>query len=300
MTSERNHLRNQQRETWDRFAGGWKSWDSWVVGWLAPVGEAMIRHAELRDGSDVLDVATGTGEPGLSAAALVPQGRVTLSDLAEGMLAVASEKAAQRGLRNVTTQECDAGALPFADASFDAVLCRFGFMFFPDVAAAAAEFARVVRPGGRVSAAVWGKPANNAWATTIMSTISRHVATPAVPPDAPGLFRCAPDGHLSAVFVDAGLTDVTEEEVSFEMVHDTPERYWSFMTDVAAPVVAGLSRADLQLQETIRAEVLKMVQPDLSDARVHLRSTATVVSGYRATEPRDRRPPRPAQIPTES
>jgi ubiquinone/menaquinone biosynthesis C-methylase UbiE len=147
MVSDLDHVRDQQRDTWDRFSTGWRRWDVMVGEWLAPFGAAMIRHANLRDTFHVLDVATGTGEPGLTAAALVPQGRVTLTDLAERMLAVARENAVQRGLRNVETRVCDAGALPFADASFDAVLCRFGFMFFPDMTMAANELARVAQPG---------------------------------------------------------------------------------------------------------------------------------------------------------
>ena len=153
--------RDQQRETWDRFSAGWKKWDEMVLSWLGSFGEAMIRRANLKEHSRVLDVAVGTGEPGLSAAALVPQGHVTVTDLSECMLAAAAENAARRGLRNFEPQVCDAGALPFADASFDAVLCRFGFMFFPEVASAAREFARVARPGARVCTAVWSGPEKN-------------------------------------------------------------------------------------------------------------------------------------------
>src|SRR3990172_752162 len=69
MSSNLDQIRDQQRETWDRFSAGWKKWDAMVLGWLAPFGAAMIRHAELRDGSLVLDVAPGTGEPGLSTGA---------------------------------------------------------------------------------------------------------------------------------------------------------------------------------------------------------------------------------------
>ena len=143
MSSNLDQIRDQQRDTWDRFSAGWKAWDELVVDWLAPFGAAMIRHVNLYENSHVLDVAAGTGEPGLTAAALVPHGSVTVTDLSERMLEVAAENAARRGLQNVETQVCDAGALPFADGSFDAVLCRFGFMFFPDVMSTAHEFARV-------------------------------------------------------------------------------------------------------------------------------------------------------------
>jgi ubiquinone/menaquinone biosynthesis C-methylase UbiE len=276
-----DQIRDQQRETWDKFSAGWKKWDAMVLGWIAPFGEAMIRHANLREDSNVLDIAAGTGEPGLTAAARVPRGRVTVTDLAEHMLAVATEKAVQRGLRNVETRVCDAGALPFADASVDAVLCRFGFMFFPDVAVAAREFARVAKPGARICAAVWGEPPKNPWATTIMGTIARHVDMPAPPPGSPGLFRCAPTGYMRAVFAEVGLRDITEEEVSCDMVIDTPERYWGFMTDIAAPVVAGLAKADEAARERIRAEVLDLAREFLHDGVVRMPSTATVIVGTR-------------------
>ena len=92
------------------FLSAGKKWDELVLGWLAPFGEAMIRRAKLNEGSHVLDVAAGTGEPGLTAAALVPRGQVTATDLSERMLAAAAENAARRGLRNFETRVCDAGA----------------------------------------------------------------------------------------------------------------------------------------------------------------------------------------------
>lgn len=276
-----DQIRDQQRETWDRFSAGWKKWDELVLRWIAPFGEAMIKKANLREDSNVLDIAAGTGEPGLTAAARVPRGKVTVTDIAERMLAVAAENAARRGLRNVETRACDAGNLPFADASHDAVLCRFGFMFFPDVAAAAREFARVAKPGARVCAAVWGEPPKNPWATTIMGTIARHVTLPAPPPGAPGLFRCAPAGFMRNAFAEAGLKDIAEEEVTAEMIHDTPERYWEFMNDIAAPVVAGLAKADEAARGRIRAEVLDLARKSMRDGKVQMRSTATVIVGTR-------------------
>jgi SAM-dependent methyltransferase len=274
-------MRDQQRDTWNRFAPGWKSWDATVGDWLTPVGEAMISHLDVHASSTVLDVATGTGEPGLSVAALIPRSRVTLTDLSEQMLAVAADRAGHRKLNNVHTRVCDAGALPFPDASFDAILCRFGFMFFPDVAAAATEFARVARPGARVVAAVWGKADKNPWATTIMGTIARHVALAAPAPEAPGLFRCASDGYLPDVLARAGFDDIIEQEVPFALVHDTPERYWDFMTDVAAPVVAGLALADEAPQMRIRAEVLDLARQHVQGGHVQMPSNATVVTGIR-------------------
>ncbi|MEO8627053.1 MAG: methyltransferase domain-containing protein [Betaproteobacteria bacterium] len=281
MASNLDQIRDHQRDTWDRFSAGWKKWDAMVLTWLGPFGQAMIRHADLKQDSNVLDVAAGTGEPGLTAAQLVPRGRVTVTDLAERMLAVAAENAARRGVTNLDTRVADAGALPFSDASFDAVLCRFGFMFFPDVALSARELTRVAKPGARVSAAVWGVPEKNPWATTIMGAIGRNVEMPAPPPGSPGLFRCAPKGFMRDVFAEAGLRDVVEEEISSEVVLETPEQYWEFMNDVAAPVVAGLAKADDATRPKIRSEVLDLARKSMRDGAVRLQSTAVIVAGTR-------------------
>jgi ubiquinone/menaquinone biosynthesis C-methylase UbiE len=281
MSSSLDQMRDQQRDTWDRFSAGWKTWDDLVLGWLAPFGNTMIRHAGLRADSEVLDVAAGTGEPGLTAAALVPNGSVTVTDLSGRMLEVAQENANRRGLKNLKAEVCEAGNLPFGDGSFDAVLCRFGLMFFPDIPTSVGEFARVARPGAKVCAAYWGLPEKNPWATTIMSTIARHVPMPPPPAGAPGLFRCAPEGLMRDVLVNAGLKDVKEEEVTTAMVHDTPEQYWNFMTGIAAPVVAGLAKAEETTREGIRAEVLDLARQSMQGGKVNLASTAVVIVGTR-------------------
>jgi ubiquinone/menaquinone biosynthesis C-methylase UbiE len=276
-----NQIRDQQQATWDRFSSGWKKWDDHVLPWLAPVGAALLDAARLRPDSHVLDVASGTGEPGLTAAARAPQGRVWVTDLAEQMLRVAAENAERRGLKNVMTRQCDAGALPFADEMFDAVTARFGFMFFPDVAGAAREFARVARPGARVTTAVWGPPAKNKWATLIMDTIGRHVNLPKPPPGSPGLFRCAAPGYMAGVFREAGLRNVTEVEVATPCQFADAEEYFTFMNEVAAPVVAGMAQADAEGRARIKDEVLRLASAEAAGGALRLEATALVITGER-------------------
>ena len=113
MSVSADSIRDQQRIIWDQFAAGWKKWDAELLGWHGPFGDALIEEARLRPGASVLDVAAGTGEPGLTAAALVPDGSVVLTDISAGMLRVAEVKASARGLQNVRFEVCDAAALPF-------------------------------------------------------------------------------------------------------------------------------------------------------------------------------------------
>lgn len=198
------------------------------------------------------------------------------------MLLVAEENARRRGIRNVETRRCDAGALPFPDGSFDAVTARFGFMFFPDVLGAARELVRVARPGARVVTGVWGAPEKNPWATLIMGTINELVPSPAPPPGAPGLFRCAAKGYMTGVFREAGLGDVSEREVSLPLEFDDAAEYFAFMSEVAAPVVAGMARADEATRAKIRETVLRRASERAHDGRVRLDATAILVSGEKA------------------
>jgi ubiquinone/menaquinone biosynthesis C-methylase UbiE len=279
MNEQLNQIRDKQHQTWNKFSPGWKKWDELVLGWLAPVGTELLRAARLREDSRLLDVAAGTGEPGLTAAVMVTKGKVTVTDLSEGMLDVAAENAARRGITNLEARQCEAGAMPFADNSFDAVTCRFGFMFFPDVHQGLKEMVRVAKPGARICAAVWGASDKNAWATMVMSTIAEHVELPAPPPGAPGLFRCAASGYMSGAYQEVGLKDVVETEVAGELEFHTSEQYWSFMTEVAAPVVAGLAKADESTREQIQSGVLERAHQSMRDGKVRLRWSATTVSG---------------------
>lgn len=282
MSASADAIRDQQRIIWDGFSAGWRKWDAELMAWHTPFGDALLEETELRPDSAVLDIAAGSGEPGLTAAARIPDGTVLLSDISAGMLRVAQEKAALAGLGNVRFIVCDAASLPVDGGAFDAVFCRFGFMFFPDMSAALREMVRTARPGARISAAVWGRAAENPWASLVLGTIARHTELPVPPAGTPGLFRCAAQGFMTRMFKDAGLIDVTERKVSTELVHESPESYWEFMTDIATTVSPRLAKADPASQALIRSDVFQMLGRYEHDGAIRLRSTATIVAGTRA------------------
>ena len=167
-----NEIRDAQRATWAGVSAGWEKWDTVIVDQLRPVGAAMIERLEIAEDHQHLDIASGTGEPGLSVARLAPSGRVVLTDLVPEMLDIAARRAKAQGVANIETRVCSADDLPFSDATFDSVSVRFGYMFFADLAKATAEFARVLKPGGRLCSSVWVKPEENPW-TTIATNSSR-------------------------------------------------------------------------------------------------------------------------------
>lgn len=246
-------VRDAQRKTWNKFSGGWEKWDAFVMAWLAPAGAAMLELASIGETAAVLDVATGTGEPGLSAARRASRGTVTAVDVAEDMVSIATEKARAQGLANFSARAFDGLRLPFPDGAFDAVLCRHGLMFVPDMAAGAQELARAAKPGGRVAVAAWQGPERNPWGAVPGRVVSRTLGLPPPPPEAPGIFRCAQPGLVRGLLERAGLKDVVERELSGEVVFSGPGHFWEFLNDVVAPVSAALAGADAVKRAAVRA-----------------------------------------------
>lgn len=157
-----------------RQMGAWGSGDYAVIGTtLQIVGEQLAEACDLRCDEKVLDVAAGNGNATLAAAR---RGcRVTSTDYVASLLERGAERAQAERL-DVTFQVADVEALPFADASFDAVLSTFGVMFAPDQARAAAEMARVCRPGGRIGMANWTP---DSLIGRMFKVLGRHTPPPA-------------------------------------------------------------------------------------------------------------------------
>ena len=120
---------------------------------------------------------------------------------------------------------CSADDLPFDVAEFFSVSVRFGYIFFPDMAKATAEFVRVLRPGGRVCSSVWVKPETNPWTSIVMQAIAAEVELAPADPDGPNMYRCAAAGYVSALYEAAGMRDIVEWDVGVELVTTSPVQY---------------------------------------------------------------------------
>ena len=121
-----DEIRDAQRATWAGLSAGWDKWDAVIIDQLRPVGTAMIERLDIADDQQHLDIAAGTGEPGLTVANLAPRGHVVLTDLAAEMLDIATRRAHAQGITNIATKVCSADDLPFGDTTFDSISVRFG------------------------------------------------------------------------------------------------------------------------------------------------------------------------------
>lgn len=279
MEEQLELIREQQKDSWNKFSPGWKKWDDLMMDFLKPMGDEIIAAINPKGDQVILDVASGTGEPGLTIAKMLTGGKVISTDISDGMLKVATDNATKKGITNFETKVCDVCELPFADNTFDAISCRFGFMFFPDMQLAANEMVRVLKPGGKIAVAVWNGPENNFWITACMSVINKNMQLPPPPAGAPGMFRCAKDGLIVDLFRNAGLTTVSQKEVNSILKTGTTERYWTMMTEVAAPFVSALSKADDAMKAKIKNEVFELVNQKFPDGNVVIDSSALIISG---------------------
>jgi SAM-dependent methyltransferase len=272
-------IRDGQRARWAGLSASWEKWDSIIVDQLGPVGAAIIDRLSIAEDHHHLDIASGTGEPGLSIAKLAPNGSVMLTDLVPQMLDIATRRAKAQGITNIETTVCSADDLPFPDATFDSVSVRFGYMFFPDLAQATAEFARVLKPGGRLCSAVWVKPEDNPWTTIAMQAIATEVTVPPPDPDGPNMYRCAAPGFISALYERAGLHDIAESDVDIELRTRSPEEYWEMSSEHVSLVATALQQVDEAARERIRAHALANVSAYQKDGMVRVPGVARCIVG---------------------
>ncbi len=198
--------KHAQREQWNRDGAAWRRWNPTLDRWYGDATRRMLDLAWIQARQRVLDIAAGAGEPAVSAAERVgPNGYVLATDISEGIVELARQVAAERGLRQIETRVMDGENLDLPDASFDAVLCRLGLMYMPHPVTALREWRRVLKPGGRVSVVVFSTPERNSWGAVPAAVIRRRAQLPPPAPGLPGPFSLGGPGVLAGVFAQAGF-----------------------------------------------------------------------------------------------
>jgi ubiquinone/menaquinone biosynthesis C-methylase UbiE len=248
-----NLQRRVQRYGWDKAAPHYeRTWQAQ----LEPAQCALLELADLKSGNRVLDVACGTGLVTFRAAALVaPEGEVVGTDISEQMISAAREAAATREIANVQFERMDAEDLKFADGTFDMTLCALGLMYVPDPEKAAHEFYRLVRPGGRAAAAVWGQRSKCGWAE-IFPIVDARVQSDVCPM----FFRLGTGESLHHAFAAAGFRDIATRRLETRLVYATPDEACE-AAFAGGPVGLAYSRFSNDAKTEAHEEYLASLEP---------------------------------------
>jgi len=229
----------------------WASGDFAVIGvTLQITGEALCEAANLRAGSDVLDVACGNGNASLAAARRLCQ--VTGVDYVPALLARASERAAAERL-DARFVEGDAEHLPFGDATFDGVLSTFGVMFAPDQPQAASELVRVCKPGGTIALASWTP---EGFLGDLLRTVGRHAPPP---PGAASPLRWGTTDGISALF-PRGVKLVRAERKHFAFRYRSAAHFVEIFRTFYGPTHKAFAGLDERGQVTLANEITQLLE----------------------------------------
>jgi ubiquinone/menaquinone biosynthesis C-methylase UbiE len=244
-------------QSWDSVADGWQKWWKTIEIGAEKVSRRLIELAEIKPGSRVLDIATGIGEPAITAANQVGNsGHVLATDISSQMLSIAKQRAISLGLQQVVEfKEGDAETIDLSASTFNAVLCRWGLMFLPDLGAGLSNIYKSLVGGGRLAAAVWASPDKDTLSASTMNAVMKETNSPPSPPGTPGPFSLSDENILKNSFIKSGFKDVTFERMNVTFDFDSAEDFTTFVHETAGPLQAMLGN---ETQER-REEILKAV-----------------------------------------
>ncbi|MCZ7535560.1 MAG: methyltransferase domain-containing protein [Acidimicrobiia bacterium] len=252
---------------------------------VGPFGESAIAALDLEPGEGVLDVGCGCGATTIDAARRVAPGGEALGiDLSLPMLAAARRRAAAEGVTNARFQQGDVQTRDLGSRRFDAVISRFGVMFFAEPGAAFANIAGALREGGRLAFVTWQPLGQNPWMLVPIMAAAEHLPALSAPPvGGPGPFSLGDPDELASLLRRAGLTDVAV--TSLERVLSIPASEIEDSVEIVlrtGPLgEAVAAAADPAVAGAVRDAIAEAVAPYMDDEGLALPGAAWLATGRR-------------------
>jgi SAM-dependent methyltransferase len=266
MPTEAEELDRRQRELWRRGAQGWERRQASLREKTAPVSQWLVDAIGPQPGERVLELAAGPGETGFIAAQRIgPEGRLLCTDQAPEMIEVARRRASELELTNVDFAVIDAQELELEPGSFDAALCRWGYMLMADPNEAMRRTHVALRGEGRLAMATWDRPDRNLWmAAPAMALVGQGVIPPPDPAD-PSPFALPDPVDVELRLRSAGFASVRTDRLQFSQRYPSFDEYWAETLDCGAPVaaaVAGLEAAQVEDVQMATRQALSQFTTD--------------------------------------
>jgi SAM-dependent methyltransferase len=270
---------------WRASAPYWEKHREIIRQMFAPVTQALLEDARIGPGDAVLDVATGPGEPALTIAALVgPEGKVFGIDPVAEMVEAARRAAENLGIGNAKFEVAPADRLPVPNHAFDAVVSRFGVMFFPSPVEGVREMLRSLKPGRKLAFAVWSFADNNPFHYVLARVMERFVDVPRPAPDAPDAFRFARPGKLRDVLAEAGAVAPSERLLQFAIESPlSSEDFWTLRREMSEKLREKLNTLSPDKLAEVKRQALEATRPYSTGHGISFPAEVLIVSGSKPT-----------------
>ena len=237
MTIDSKQYKEELSDGYDNAAAGWQKWWKTIETATQEVSKRLVELAEIKPGSKVLDIATGIGEPALTAAKQVGNtGRIFAIDISPRMISFTKERAISLGLQElVEFREGDAETIDLPSSTFDAALCRWGLMFLPNPKTGLSKIYESLVKGGHFAAAVWASPEKVPFISVPMNIVLKETNSP--PPRTPGPFSMSDQNNLKKFYEESGFIDIVIERVNVVSIFDSSDDFTAFTIDHGGPAL---------------------------------------------------------------
>jgi ubiquinone/menaquinone biosynthesis C-methylase UbiE len=269
---------------WSNVAPFWEKHRETIRQMFASVTHALVQDGLIARGQAILDIATGHGEPALTLASLVgPEGKVFGIDPVLAMVENARREADRLGFRNLQFDVALPDHLPFPADTFDAVVSRFGVMFFPSPVDALREMLRVLKPGRKLALAVWRSAERNPFFYTLTRIIERYIILPPAAPDAPDTFRFANPGKLRDVLVQAGAIAPYERVLQFMIAAPiSGEDFWNLRYEMSETLRAKIAMLSMEQLKEVKRQALEAFREYSTEQGMSFPAEVLIVSGSKS------------------